>query len=810
MRFEAIRAKGLGPFRDEIAVDLASIDAQIVAVTGENGAGKSTLLELFAGALYRTCPTRGPLSSLATARDAFLEVEVVNGALHRIRHVVDAVSGKGEAVVTDAEGRPRVASGKLREYDSWASKHLPPPEVLYSSTFAAQGSGGFLDLKPGERKGVLLRVLGIERLEALAEKAREHARSTKSAIAILDARIADEKRRASDPAAVAAELDVLVAKRKELEAAVAAERSCLEELVAQEQRAKEAQRAAEENRRRRSDLERQIAELKAQRADLEKRIGNNADLLARRDEIRKAQEGASALDAKLVELDKKIAEARAAEKAAARELETARKALDDVRSRSVSARERRDRLVERVADKAMVESARESLPGLRDVVTGAEGAVAALEAAIKATTDLAMHGASKRIDGLRGALQTIADGAEQPDVEARTALDSDDRAARDADEAPKKLTEQRRMLDEVRADLATKRRELADAERLAARSAEIEAAEAELAESKVEIARLETELKAADEACLAADESRRAKAEAVDALVRELDEAQGARAKLDPLLRLVDRLMQAEARISELSPQVDGAKAEIERLDRELAELPPEPGPVALPDVAGARQKVDALDRELRATEAAIAVKESQLADARETASRLRELESERRKADEELADWTRLSEDLGRDGLQAAEVECAGPELTEIANQLLHEAFGSRFTVRFDTTRRSADGKREIEGFDIHVIDTERGRDALVESLSGGERVIVGEAISLALSTLACRRSGIERPTLVRDESGAALDEGRAGAYVRMLRRAAELIGADKVLLVSHTPSVWDLCDARLEVANGQVRVAA
>ena len=86
-------------------------------------------------------------------------------------------------------------------------------------------------------------------------------------------------------------------------------------------------------------------------------------------------------------------------------------------------------------------------------------------------------------------------------------------------------------------------------------------------------------------------------------------------------------------------------------------------------------------------------------------------------------------------------------------------------------------------------------------ETCSGGEKTILGEAISLALSTLACRRSGVDRPTLVRDESGAALDADKAVAYVAMLRRAAEMIGADRVLLVSHAPKVQALCDARVEV---------
>ena len=101
-----------------------------------------------------------------------------------------------------------------------------------------------------------------------------------------------------------------------------------------------------------------------------------------------------------------------------------------------------------------------------------------------------------------------------------------------------------------------------------------------------------------------------------------------------------------------------------------------------------------------------------------------------------------------------------------------------------------------------IAALDSERGRDASAETLSGGERVLVGEAVSLALSVLACQRAGIERPTLVRDESGAALDPERGRAYVAMLRRAVDLTGADRCLLVSHSPEVQEMCDARVVVA--------
>lgn len=77
-------------------------------------------------------------------------------------------------------------------------------------------------------------------------------------------------------------------------------------------------------------------------------------------------------------------------------------------------------------------------------------------------------------------------------------------------------------------------------------------------------------------------------------------------------------------------------------------------------------------------------------------------------------------------------------------------------------------------------------------------------EADALALSMLACRRAGVERPTLVRDESGAALDPANSRHYVSMLRRAADLVGADRVLVVSHSPEVQELCDERIEVGHG------
>ncbi len=175
-----------------------------------------------------------------------------------------------------------------------------------------------------------------------------------------------------------------------------------------------------------------------------------------------------------------------------------------------------------------------------------------------------------------------------------------------------------------------------------------------------------------------------------------------------------------------------------------------------------------------------------------------------------DLADWTRLAQDLGKDGLQAMEIDASLPELNALANNLLHTCHGSQFTVELRTDRLTADGKRTVEDLQMRVLDTKTGREADADKHSGGECVIAGESVSLALTVLSCRRSGVERPTLVRDESGAALDTQNARAYVAMLRMAAKMIGADKVLMVTHSPEIQEMCDVRLLIADGKVAVAA
>ena len=122
------------------------------------------------------------------------------------------------------------------------------------------------------------------------------------------------------------------------------------------------------------------------------------------------------------------------------------------------------------------------------------------------------------------------------------------------------------------------------------------------------------------------------------------------------------------------------------------------------------------------------------------------------------------------------------------------------------DTQRASATGSAR-RGADVRVLDTERRREASAETLSGGERVLVGEAVSLAHDArVPTLRRGRPDDRAGRNRRRARPESGRA--YVAMLRRAAEIVGASKVLFVSHAAELSEQADARIHVEGGKAVV--
>jgi ABC-type hemin transport system ATPase subunit len=93
------------------------------------------------------------------------------------------------------------------------------------------------------------------------------------------------------------------------------------------------------------------------------------------------------------------------------------------------------------------------------------------------------------------------------------------------------------------------------------------------------------------------------------------------------------------------------------------------------------------------------------------------------------------------------------------------------------------------------------------VDELSGGQFVLVNEAVNLGIAIYNMRQGeGIHYETLFRDETVGALDAANGKEYVRMLRRAMHLGGFHQVIFICHSPLVRELADCVLSASGGRV----
>ncbi|MGO8792992.1 MAG: AAA family ATPase [Terriglobia bacterium] len=226
------------------------------------------------------------------------------------------------------------------------------------------------------------------------------------------------------------------------------------------------------------------------------------------------------------------------------------------------------------------------------------------------------------------------------------------------------------------------------------------------------------------------------------------------------------------------------------------------------------RREVESTDRltitcrrerdSLIARQAQIEQRQQQQATAR---TRLAQVEAELRAARTEQEDYTYLARVFGPDEIQLCEIQAAGPQVSILVNSLLEGCFDNKFEIRFRTQRPKADGKGMVDDFDVEVRNKNLDRTCLVDELSGGQFVLVNEAVNLGIAIYNMRQGeGVRYETLFRDETVGALDAANGKEYTRMLRRAMDLGEFHQVIFICHTPLVWELADRVLSVGDGRV----
>ncbi|MBI4916852.1 MAG: AAA family ATPase [Acidobacteria bacterium] len=757
MRLRRLTLRGVTRFV-EAEVDFEALGEGLVAIAGANGAGKTTILEAPFAALFGEFPTRpGSLYGVAHGKDARLELEVENGQPYRALVAVDAVRQTSEAYLYNGNGAPVNPSGKLREYAAAVEQRFGSPRLMLSAALSCQSKrGSFLDLSKAERKDLLAEILDTAGLQRLAEAARARAKAGELALERLRGQLAAAE---AELGGLGADVDLEALHHEQATTEVfrATAKLSLEQARQREQDLAVERTKADEARRTRDRLRQEYDEVARQRDAAARKV---QALAVERAEL------AGRIERQSAELQ--------AEAARVDEYRTAVERLGDVRER-------------RTREQASLTVAEAALRKAREVLQAKHRETGPLGAAMAALDT------AKRQAGLLDrvpctAAETWYDGRIDDPATVVAGLAENCPLLADARNAREQVDELQMKVEyfqALEAELPSYQQAVDEAE------LQVTGDRGSLADLELTIGTLEPQA------------AKLAGAVAARGRIADL-EGELARG-LDTIARRREDL---EAEAALLSARLAGIQTEVEEtplpdtaaLDRSLS--------AATTEIAALRARVTELQDRLR-------VLDRDITRAEETARRRGELQA-RLEADRaaeavtvrDLGEWALLERALGRDGIQAMEIDAAGPELSSLTNDLLHSSFTDRFEVAFVTQALRADGKGSKEVFELRVIDHERGREGSVDSLSGGEKAVISETVSLALAVYVGKHSGRRFETLFRDETAGALDPNNAHRYISMLRRARELAGAFQVIFICQQTELWEQADAVLWVEDGRIEV--
>jgi exonuclease SbcC len=794
--FAGIRA---GLNRDELSLDLVALagDAELVAFVGPNGAGKTTVMDNLQP--YRLLPSRA--SSFSPAGFSYYEHLVLPecvkelvwrdaGARYRSTLVFRMNGRRKTEAYLHAEENGQwapvklpdgtVSDGRAETYDACIEALLGKPETFFTSVFAAQNRRPLASYTPGEIKGLMVELLGLEAIRKAGDKASQVARLLRNTL--------DERRR------VLIGLGDVDGRIRALEEGLA---RCGQEVT---QRTQDKVAAQVQLETAQANVAQLAAERDAQRGTEERRAALTTRLAAAREATGKA---AATLDQdrerETARLKKLAAEQDEARSLAGQRLATLTKRREEARAV----------LEQKLAIAAAIEQTRtmgEAEARLRNALDAAQARHRVWEEQSKALAVLRARAeglrrqagdAALRAAGLRQRFGlTDAVPCRGTELQPRCQLLADAREAQvvlpssDAEVAKIRVT-----LDEVSAEIQileatvnelgdmakavrvaqTELQKLGEERRrvdaLAALGANLEQAKRRLAEYATTEEEIGASLGIAQQRC--DRESEEARNNIVTIEERAKAQAESGRATIGAI----------EAELAGLAPAFD--------LNRWAA---------AAAVLQAMRVKLQELNAALLLSTREEASLQAEIASARACGVEAAQSRAAVTRIEGELGWWHLLTKALGNDGVIALCVDDAGPELARLTNKLLLACYGPRFTVSIRTQVETV--KKELrEGFDVVVFDADTGQAKSVGVMSGGERIFINEALTRAIALYLARGSGRQHETLFCDEADGALDSERKRMFMQMKREVLRRGGYAREYFVSQTPELTQMADVVIDL---------
>ena len=151
------------------------------------------------------------------------------------------------------------------------------------------------------------------------------------------------------------------------------------------------------------------------------------------------------------------------------------------------------------------------------------------------------------------------------------------------------------------------------------------------------------------------------------------------------------------------------------------------------------------------------------------------------------LNDYQSLAQAFGIDGIQYMIIRSVVPEIMRRANDILAAMTGGRMAVDIRTEREQRSSSKIVNSLDVWINSISSGSRPY-SSHSGGEKVRVALAVTLALADVKARRVGVQLGMIQIDEPP-YLDQEGASSYTDALLALSQRNPQMRILAISHDP---------------------
>jgi exonuclease SbcC len=792
-------AIGLKPYGEEININFEQFDAGPLAIVGLNGAGKTTVLENL-HPWPQLISRGGSMAKHFYLKDSLRELRFeYAGQEYFSKILIDGQKDKTEAYLY--RGEEPLNDGKVTSYKETVNRLFGSPVVFFKSIFFSQNGTRISELTPGAKKEFFLGLLGLDKYERFTAYCKEQGATLYND----SAKIAGHRESLLQ---IAEANEQKLLKRPEIENQILTLSNEIKQSQKDHEHLKKEIESLKEKAAQQEQIEKRLDDIRSEKKSLEADILN---LQTERDKkLTEIKTSSTNIDNEITELQNNLLEADAIREKADRlkELQTEFETLSAVKSDLQELELKKTNL------RARVEAAKNSI---KDEMAEIERKRADLKHRIEIEKQRFISASDTAEDAL-----TLAEKAasqlddvpckDTPDFVATCPLIT---SAREAEASIEQL-----KIDVEKAN-ADYKADLPEENELKTIQAQIEEKSKELEaphELEPEIESISNQIRKnefdADRFNLVREDIEVLKKTDWQELLNNLDKAEitieERRKNKEDLKARQDQVTNDySSRIAGIEVKRKTAVGKITELEKQIEDdLEPEINGKEM-QIRLLQDKLDNQKSELASRKADLIVLGNLQDEYDKRQAELKTLSEAKAKIDSDISDWKLLERAFGKNGLQALELDAAGPEISNIATEVIQE-FGRGWSVDIRTVRASADAKKDVETFEI-IVSREEGIQSF-DDLSGGEQVWVEEAIRKAVTIYLIKHAGRDYRTIMQDEADGALDPERAEAFLNTTIKAHELTGAHHTIIITQRESIWERIPQRihLDPEKGEIKLVA